>query len=45
MWSSAAAGSGLVLSEVDATALASTLPLGPEIADRRPVRRAAARGG
>ena len=33
MWSSAAAG-GLVLSEVDATALASTLPLGPsEIAD------------
>ena len=34
MWSSAAAGSGLVLSEVDATALASTLPLGPsEIAD------------
>ena len=34
MWSSAAASSGLVLSEVDATALASTLPLGPsEIAD------------
>lgn len=34
VWSSVAAGSGLVLSEVDAAALASTLPLGPsEIAD------------
>ncbi|TCM35992.1 ATP-binding protein [Kribbella sp. VKM Ac-2568] len=34
LWSSAAANSGLVLSEVDATALATTLPLGPsEIAN------------
>jgi hypothetical protein len=34
MWSAASASNGLVLSEVDATALASTLPLGPaEIAD------------
>lgn len=34
MWSAAAASNGLNLSEVDATALASTLPLGPaEIAD------------
>lgn len=34
MWSTAAASNGLVLTEVDATALASTLPLGPaEIAD------------
>jgi hypothetical protein len=34
MWSSSAAACGLVLSDVDATALASTIPLGPsEIAD------------